>query len=177
MFDLDRAIDDWCQSVHTAGYNRKAHVEELKDHLYSEIEQLQLSGVSLEQAFYTAIERMGSTQELAAEHAKNRNTVGKCLEEFAKENLTSHAHNHSSINTMKPALLNIAISIFFAIAIIVSSLLLKNSETSQTAQFFLIALWFVPFFMLNNRVSGKHGSVQSEFRCIGRKIACLFNRG
>lgn len=52
----------------------------------------------------------------------------------------------------KAAFLNIIISVIFAIAMIVSSLFLNNSQYSeynQSVTFFLIALWFIPFSYLS----------------------------
>lgn len=55
------------------------------------------------------------------------------------------------MNTNKIALLQIGIALFFATAMIVSSLLLTDTpyrQHSDTVIFFLIALWFIPFSWL-----------------------------
>lgn len=49
----------------------------------------------------------------------------------------------------KTAILNIAVSILFAIAILVSSWLLQETEHSQTVHFLLIAAWWIPFTILS----------------------------
>ncbi len=59
----------------------------------------------------------------------------------------------------KAAIINIVISVIFAIAMIVSSLILNKlhySEHSQTVTFILIALWFIPFSYLS-RISYPKG--------------------
>ena len=63
--------------------------------------------------------------------------------------------NHNKGQIMEPnkaAIINIVISVIFAIAMIVSSLFLNNSQYSeykQTVTFFLITLWFIPFSYLS----------------------------
>jgi len=44
---------------------------------------------------------------------------------------------------------NYLISIVFAAAMIGSSLIIDDKDTSQIVVFILIAIWFVPFFYLN----------------------------
>lgn len=47
----------------------------------------------------------------------------------------------------------IAVSIFFAIAIFISSRLPTDTDQADTATFILIALWFVPFAYLSAKAS------------------------
>ncbi len=58
----------------------------------------------------------------------------------------------------KYALLNIVISIVFAVAIILSSYLLKNTEYVQYSDhvtYLLLALWFVPFSFFSRAVCSR----------------------
>lgn len=61
-----------------------------------------------------------------------------------------HCHKKwsDSMNPKKTALLIIATSIFFAVAIIFSDFLLEGSQYNQTVMYLLIALWWVPFSFL-----------------------------
>jgi len=52
------------------------------------------------------------------------------------------------MNPKRAAFFNIVISIIFAVAIILSSHLLKDSEHSQTVLYLLIAMWWIPFSLL-----------------------------
>lgn len=71
MFHLESEIHAWCQSFRSRNH---ANVEELKDHLYCEIDQLTEQGLTEKQAFVIATERMGNPAELRKEYAKNRFT-------------------------------------------------------------------------------------------------------
>jgi hypothetical protein len=54
------------------------------------------------------------------------------------------------MNTKNAKLANILISIFFALAMILSSYLIADKDLSQTVVFVLIAAWLVPFFYLQS---------------------------
>ena len=41
MFQLESAIRDWCDAIRDSGCEDEASIEELRDHLCCEIEQLQ----------------------------------------------------------------------------------------------------------------------------------------
>lgn len=71
MFHLDSEIHAWCKSFRS---RNNATVEELKDHLYCEIDQLIEDGLSEKQAFVIATQRMGNPAELRKEYTKNRFT-------------------------------------------------------------------------------------------------------
>jgi hypothetical protein len=78
----------------------------------------------------------------------------------------------------KIAILQIGIALFFASAIIVSSLLLSNTayqQYSETVTYFLIALWFIPFSWLAAKTNGRT-TLKAEYLCFRRMISGLFNR-
>ncbi len=54
------------------------------------------------------------------------------------------------MNPKKVAILNIAVAIFFAAAIIFSDFLLAGTEYNEIARNALIALWFIPFSYLSS---------------------------
>jgi hypothetical protein len=75
MFDLDREVASWSATLQGERCHDAARVAELTDHLYCEIDRARAEGRSDEEAFRTAVARLGSVTELTAEHAKNRSAV------------------------------------------------------------------------------------------------------
>lgn len=151
MFELDKEVDAWCQLIIPCGFNQSAKRDELKDHLYCDIEQLQKDGLTDEQAFLIATERFGDVEELKLEHEKNINAVIKTVRELDETVDGFFGRWSNDMKPKKAALLIIVVSIVFAIAILLSTYLLENSqyaEFSQTAMYLLIAIWFVPFSYL-----------------------------
>ena len=67
MFQLESAIRDWCDAIRDSGCEDEASIEELRDHLCCEIEQLQERGLSEEKAFRSAVAKLGPVEDLAAE--------------------------------------------------------------------------------------------------------------
>ena len=55
----------------------------------------------------------------------------------------------------KAKLANILISLFFALAMIISSYFIADKELSEKVVFILIAVWLVPFFYLNKQMKRK----------------------
>ena len=72
MFNLNKAIEEWCQSVHTNTWDSDSKMEELRDHVHCEVERLMRNGLSDEQAFQQATDRIGDANALRIEHSKNR---------------------------------------------------------------------------------------------------------
>lgn len=149
MFNLEKSIDTWCQSVHRYKFNQYERIEELKDHLYCKIEALQQTGMPEEQAFAEAIKEMGTVSELAAEHAKNRHFLSKLFDVSSDHPLLKLQERTSLMNEKKRASLLIGISIVFAIAMMVSSSLIEDGGTSQTVTYILLAIWWIPFSFLS----------------------------
>ena len=55
----------------------------------------------------------------------------------------------------KVKLANILISLFFALAMIISSYFIADKDLSEKVVLMLIAVWLIPFFYLNKRVKRK----------------------
>ena len=64
MFDLDREVEAWSQRTATRRCRRTPTADELKDHLYCEIERLEKDGAPREQAFTEASARLGRAIDL-----------------------------------------------------------------------------------------------------------------
>ena len=59
------------------------------------------------------------------------------------------------MDSKKAKLLNIIISLFFALAMIISSYFISDKELSKTVVFMLIAAWLIPLLYLNKRMKRK----------------------
>jgi hypothetical protein len=69
MFDLNKAIAGWRQEMSAQQTIRDTDLDELEDHLRSEIEGLTGSGLSAEEAFQVARMRLGKPGDVAGEFA------------------------------------------------------------------------------------------------------------
>jgi hypothetical protein len=67
---LDRRIDDWREHVSRNRAIAPTDADELEDHLREQIERLQNSGLSQEEAFLVAIRRVGNLDAVAQEFAR-----------------------------------------------------------------------------------------------------------
>jgi len=70
MFDLNREVDIWSRDFAGAKCGRNDRIEELKDHLFCEIEKNIREGLNAESAFLAATRRFGISDELKAEFQK-----------------------------------------------------------------------------------------------------------
>lgn len=70
MFNLEKAIADWRQEMATARLGKGDALDELESHLREDIEQQIRGGVTPQQAFEVAVERIGGAQALGSEFAK-----------------------------------------------------------------------------------------------------------
>jgi len=158
MFDVAQAVDRWCDSVYPHWWQRAAQIAELKDHLYCAIEQLQEEGWSAEQAFLQATEKMGTVDALAREYTKNRNFLRLWADYLQAQGRKNVENWSNAMDPRKKAFLLIGISLFFAVAIILSDLLVEQSLYAQYAQlvtYLWVAIWFVPFSILSLKTTQK----------------------
>jgi hypothetical protein len=70
MFDLEKSIADWRQQMLAAGIKTPVPLEELEIHLREDIERQMQSGLSAQQAFGIAAEKIGQAPELKREFKK-----------------------------------------------------------------------------------------------------------
>jgi hypothetical protein len=70
MFDLNQQIAQWRQSLGQSESLVRSDLDELESHLRDQIDQLSLSGLSSEEAFWVAQRRIGNTANLPGEFAK-----------------------------------------------------------------------------------------------------------
>jgi multisubunit Na+/H+ antiporter MnhG subunit len=75
MFDLDQAISDWRQQLAAGGIKAQDVLNELESHLRDEVDEQVRSGLSQQQAFEDAVQRLGQASVLKAEFRKADKTA------------------------------------------------------------------------------------------------------
>jgi hypothetical protein len=76
MFQLENAIHNWKDKLYQSNTLTHSDIEELETHLIDEVSALKDKGLSEEEAFYVASNRIGSVDLLSCEFAKvNFNTL------------------------------------------------------------------------------------------------------
>src|SRR5690606_19923641 len=118
---LEEAVQAWSRSVHRPGCSRQDHLEELQDHLYCEIEQLQEQGMNAENAFLKATEQLGKAGDLSAEYAKNNNILDTLC-------ILEGSHKDPAAPQSAGAIL--AHSLIFAAAILAAPFLMDGGDAS-----------------------------------------------
>lgn len=67
MFDLEQSIANWCRQMLAAGIKSPVPLEELEVHLREEIERQERAGLGGQQAFESAIQKIGNATALKKE--------------------------------------------------------------------------------------------------------------
>jgi hypothetical protein len=70
MFDLEKALLNWRQQVKDAGLRDEELLRELENHLRDDIGESVRNGATLQEAFASALRRMGQAHELGTEFGK-----------------------------------------------------------------------------------------------------------
>lgn len=141
MFDLDREVATWSASVHARRCTPETSAAELADHLYCEIDRGRAAGLSDEEAFRAAISRLGSTEQLASEHEKNRPAVCQLAARL----------DHSSGTTAEERQILIANALIWASLMIAFSLVLSKSAVANTVSLTLMGL-LAPLWWASDRL-------------------------
>src|SRR5438477_9844694 len=76
MFELEKAIAEWRQQMVAAGIKKGEALDELESHLRDDIQQQVQRGLTKEEAFEMAVERIGAAQALKSEFAKAGGRTG-----------------------------------------------------------------------------------------------------
>jgi hypothetical protein len=72
MFNLENAVDVWSKEFAGNACGRNDRVEELKDHLFCEIEENIKQGLTEESAFLAATRRFGISKDIKSEFGKGK---------------------------------------------------------------------------------------------------------
>ncbi|CCQ09213.1 hypothetical protein PALB_500 [Pseudoalteromonas luteoviolacea B = ATCC 29581] len=152
MFDLEKAVDTWCNHVITKKLWDGDKIDELKDHLYCVIEQEVAYGSSEQQAFDKATTDMGYQDSLVNDPASK----AKVLQSICR--LLNKIEPHPSQDA--PVL--IAHSLIWAAMMIAMALVVDDKQTNQSILFILLLGWFASFAALNRTKR----SAKDEWRCL-----------
>src|SRR5262245_14160983 len=79
MFDLEANIRAWRESLAKSLGNRKEVLDELENHLREEMQRLIMTGLTPEQAWQTAVSRLGTVDQLTREFGKVPTRPGRWL--------------------------------------------------------------------------------------------------
>jgi hypothetical protein len=82
MFNLEQKILEWRRQMLAVGVRNQNVLDELESHLREDVERQMQSGVSAEQAFYTAAQSIGQPAALQDEFAKAGATKGTRLQKW-----------------------------------------------------------------------------------------------
>ncbi|WP_286263088.1 permease prefix domain 1-containing protein [Thalassotalea atypica] len=141
MFNLELAIHQWCVRVLQSHSIKNNKIDELKDHLYCSVEALQAEGLSEQDAFNQAINKLGEDKTLKESYDTNLTALNKlCAFEYGK--VGDFAGSTSGDNLMKiykkTMLTN---AVLWAAAMIATAIILRgNEEQAQPILFILVAL-------------------------------------
>jgi len=163
-FDLNAAVQQWCELVLSSDSIKNTNIDELKDHLHCQIESFLEQGQNPQQAFKLAINKMGEIDMLADEYSKNRTFLNKlCAFEYGT--VGNKANQPANVKS-----LIIQQSILWAAAMLATSLLIADKQQAMSVIFtVLLPLSFV------NVISLKTNSAAKEYRCIKNKLIKWFS--
>lgn len=163
-FDLEKAVQQWCELVLSNDSIKSRNIDELKDHLFCEIENFLQEGATESEAFKAAIGKMGEVDMLSGEYEKNRTFLQKlCAFEYG----TVADHNN---DTVKVKSMIVQQSILWATAMIATSLILDDKQQASSLVFIVL----LPL-SIANIITLKTRSAEKEFRCIKNKIKTWLN--
>lgn len=159
MFDLNNAVDEWSRSFAGTACGRTDRVEELKDHLFCEIEQNVREGLNEESAFLAATRRFGISEEIKSEFGKGKSIASILCEadaEFGRFNLS----------TKQMAVYTGIYLVLYAGLTFGLAALLRGTDTFVYFTPLLYVLMFVPIFF--SSALRKQGKAECSF--IKRKL-------
>lgn len=177
MFDLAKEVKLWSQSLKQIGCVSKStsenNIDELIDHLYCEIEALQKEGLSEQEAFEKAVEQFGESGQFLVEQGK---VGGSSSTLFHSTGLAQLHKLEKKIapksNQQKiPEVQILLISILFAIAMIVTPLVIsdKNLASMISNLLYAASATFILLLSINNR-----HSLKCEYLWIKRNLSKLW---
>lgn len=140
MFNLETAVDEWCKSISNPQGESAELREELKDHLYCEIEALLEEGLSEQQAFSLASKKLGQPDALLEEYSKNRSIFSRMCNS-TETKLSEYTQQRNEVMTYKQTSKRIiGQSLLWAAAILGSAMLFRDSEQQFLYLLLLVGL-------------------------------------
>lgn len=78
MFDFNQAVSEWRRRMIAGGIKTTEVLNELESHLHADVDEQMRSGISRQQAFTAAVQRIGESEALKKEFRKvNRHKTWK----------------------------------------------------------------------------------------------------
>ena len=128
MFNLETAVEEWCQGIADPRGGPNELKEELKDHLYCEIEALLEEDLTDQQAFSLATKKLGLPDALIDEYSKNRNVFSRMCNS-TETKLSEYSKQRSHVMSYKQGSKRIiGQSLLWAAAMLSSALIFGESE-------------------------------------------------
>jgi len=160
MFNLSKAVDDWCNNVVAYDIWDADKIDELKDHLYCIIEAEVKAGCSEQQAFENATQSMGYARNESSEVQERARIVqGVCR---VLKKIEGRSSGESP--------LIIGHAVIWASVMLATAMVINNKETGQSVMMILILGWFASLMTLD----GTRRSAKREWACIKRRLNRLF---
>ena len=150
MFDLASAVHQWAAFVLSNDSIKNRNIDELKDHLYCEVEKYITEGMKPEEAFNKAISTIGERSILAIENQKNKNFIDKlCAFEYGTIGRSNKNKGDDMISRKQ---MHWQQSVLWAVAIIACAIILKGTpQASSVILFVLVPLALASIIMLGSK--------------------------
>jgi hypothetical protein len=173
MFDLNKAIRQWCEIALSADSIKSRNIDELIDHLHCEVESIineskgkGVDSMSEQEAFGLAIQKVGEANVIADEYGKNRTFLQKlCALEYGR------IGDQPSDESLRKQLAQMKTSnaILWAAAILSSAIILKDSP--QLYQMLFIVL--LPLATMSVILTASNA--RNELSCLVSKFKKMLN--
>lgn len=162
MFELNKAVDNWCNKVVAHNIWDANRIDELKDHVYCIIEEDMKAGASEQQAFEKATSAMGYPETQSSQQdasGRVRLVQGICR-------VLTKIEGHPSSDSP----LIIAHAVIWACVMLAMAIVVKDSDVNDKVLMILTMGWFASFVALD----GTKRSAKQEWVCLKRKIMRKF---
>lgn len=156
MFDLDNAVENWCNKVVSHNIWDADKIDELKDHLYCIIEQDVNSGTDEKLAFEKATSDLGYPEaeiKVSSGRAKIIQRICRVL-------------NKIEGNSSSDSPLVIGHAIIWASVMLAMALVVKDKDANGAVLLILLLGWFASFTILD----GTKTSAKKEWACLKRFV-------
>lgn len=156
MFDLDNAVENWCNKVVSHNIWDADKIDELKDHLYCIIEQDVNSGTDEKLAFEKATSDLGYPEaEIKASSGR-----AKIIQRICR------ILNKIEGNSSSDSPLVIGHAIIWASVMLAMALVVKDKDANGAVLLILLLGWFASFTILD----GTKTSAKKEWACLKRFV-------
>jgi hypothetical protein len=146
MFDLEKAVDEWCNDVGASRLPPDA-IAELKDHVYCAVDKLREQGRSEQDAFLEVTNGMGDRKALRAEFAKNSRAWCVLCRRADQISSATPSGRSETMSALKPAVVMLLQSFVWAAVIIVVARTLDGTDYKGEVIGYLTAGWAVSWLL------------------------------